>query len=51
MTDYEKFIAGKSQLGGDHGFEPIFAPTFPKSAGFVRRLAFLTGADELSFRP
>lgn len=26
MTDYEQFIAGKSQCGGDHGFDPLFMP-------------------------
>jgi hypothetical protein len=28
MTDYEKFIQQKSQLGGDHGFKPIFLPDY-----------------------
>ena len=26
--DYEKFLDKKSQLGGDHGFEPIWIPDF-----------------------
>lgn len=26
--DYQEFLAAKSQLGGDHGFEPLFMPSF-----------------------
>jgi hypothetical protein len=25
-ADYERFLAGKAQLGGDHGFDPIWLP-------------------------
>ena len=28
MSDYEAFINAKSQLGGNHGFDPIFMPSF-----------------------
>lgn len=28
MTDYDEFLAGKAQLGGDHGFGPVWMPDF-----------------------
>src|SRR5213596_1352061 len=28
MRDYEEFLKSKSQLGGDHGFAPVFMPDF-----------------------
>lgn len=28
MSDYEVFLQAKSQLGGNHGFEPVFVPDF-----------------------
>jgi len=28
MTDYEKFLEAKSQVGGDHGFDPVWMPDF-----------------------
>lgn len=28
MSDYVDFIRNKSQLGGDHGFDPLFMPDF-----------------------
>jgi hypothetical protein len=26
--EYTKFLMGKAQLGGNHGFEPVFMPDF-----------------------
>jgi hypothetical protein len=26
MTDYEKFLEAKTNVGGDHGFDPIWMP-------------------------
>ena len=28
MSDYEAFLQAKSQLGGNHGFDPAFMPDF-----------------------
>lgn len=28
QNEYEDFLAGKAQLGGDHGFDPIWMPSF-----------------------
>lgn len=28
MTDYESFLEGRSQLGGEHGFAPLWMPEF-----------------------
>lgn len=28
MTDYQDFIARRTQLGGDHGFDPLWVPDF-----------------------
>ena len=28
QNEYEDFLAGKAQLGGNHGFDPIWMPSF-----------------------
>ena len=36
MSDYQEFLRRKTQLGGEHGFEPVFMPDF--LFGFQRSL-------------